>query len=474
MAAAEGDGEHCSVRFAAAAVAASLLASGPVAAADLPGAELGLVWGLPFAGLLLSIALLPLLAPGFWHQRHGLVAAFWSAAFLLPAAIRFGLAPTGAAAWYVLIDEYVPFLVLLFALYVIAGGLRLRGAFTGTPGSNTLALAGGAVLASIAGTTGACMVLIRPLIDANAWRRSQAHLIVFFIFLVGNVGGALTPLGDPPLFVGFLKGVDFFWPTRALFFPMLTVALPLLAAFYVLDRRLALRDTAPAPPGEGFGIDGRANLVLLALVPVVVLLTGLWTPATRWTVFGTVVTLDAAVRVVVLLALAAVSWRMTPAGLRESTGFTWFPIAEVAKLFFGIFVTLVPVIAMLQAAETGALASLVKLVQGPDGQPIDTVYFWMTGLLSSVLDNVPTYIVFFNLAGGDAAELMGPLASTLLAISAGAVFMGALTYIGNAPNLLVVAIAEERGVAVPGFLGYLAWSVPILLPLFALVAWIFL
>ena len=445
----------------------------PAFAAALPGETLSLIWGIPFAGLLMSIALLPLAVPRFWHERHGLVAALWAAAFLVPAAVVHGIVVTGEATAHVMIEEYVPFLALLFALYVISGGVRLRGAFTGTPESNTMALAGGMVLASFAGTTGACMVLIRPLIDANAWRSSRAHLMVFFIFLVGNIGGALTPLGDPPLFVGFLKGVDFFWPTRALFLPMLVVAMPLLIAFYLLDRRLAARDAQPART-EAFGIDGSGNLVLLLLVPVVVLVTGVWTPETHWMVFGTVVTLDAAVRVLVLLVLAWFSWVITPWGLRPATGFTWFPIAEVAKLFLGIFVTLVPVIAMLQAGKAGALGSVVSLVQGPTGEPVDHLYFWLTGLLSSVLDNVPTYIVFFNLAGGDASQLMGPLASTLLAISAGAVFMGALTYIGNAPNLLVVAIAEERGVPMPSFLGYLRWSVPILLPLFALVAWIFL
>jgi Na+/H+ antiporter NhaD/arsenite permease-like protein len=448
------------------------VASSPVDAAELPGQALGLAWGLPFAGLLLSIALLPLIAPAFWHARHGLVAAFWSAAFFVPSALIHGAAATGGATAHVMIEEYVPFLALLFALYVISGGLRLRGAFTGSAGSNTAALAGGMVLASVAGTTGACMVLIRPLIDANAWRASRAHLVIFFIFLVGNIGGALTPLGDPPLFVGFLKGIDFFWPTKALLLPTLTVALPLLATFYVLDRRLAARDRRPSI-SEPFGIDGIANLILLLMVPAVVLATGIWTPETRWVLFGTVVTPDAAVRVLVLFLLAGLSWIVTPRGLRAETGFTWFPIAEVTKLFFGIFVTLVPVIAMLQAGKAGALGSLIDLVRGPAGEPVDHVYFWLTGLLSSVLDNVPTYIVFFNLAGGDPAALMGPLASTLLAISAGAVFMGALTYIGNAPNLLVVAIAEERGVPMPSFLGYLRWSVPILLPLFALVAWIF-
>jgi Na+/H+ antiporter NhaD/arsenite permease-like protein len=460
------------VRFAA-AVIGLFLVSTPAAAAELPGAQFGLAWGVPFAGLILSIALLPLVAPGFWHDRHGFVALVWSAAFLIPSALVHGLAATIGAASHVLIDEYVPFVALLFALYVISGGFRLRGAFTGSPGSNTAALAGGMVLASFAGTTGACMALIRPLLDANAWRGSRTHLIVFFIFLVGNVGGALTPLGDPPLFVGFLKGVDFFWSTKALFLPTLTVALPLLAIFYGLDRWLA-RGRGRAPEREAFGIDGAANLVLLLFVSVVVLATGLWTPATRWVVLDTVLTLDAAVRVVVLCFLAGLSWVIAPKGLREETGFHWFPIAEVAKLFLGIFITLVPVIAMLQAGPAGALGPVVALVQEPSGEPIDTAYFWLTGLLSSVLDNVPTYIVFFNLAGGDAAQLMGPFHSTLVAISAGAVFMGALTYIGNAPNLLVVAIAEDRGIPVPSFLGYLLWSVPILMPLFALVAWVFL
>ena len=453
--------------------AAAFFFSTPALAADLPGATLGLLWGLPFAGLILSIALVPLVAPRFWHDRHGLVAGLWSAGFLIPSAYVFGTDATIGAAAHVLIDEYVPFIALLFGLYVISGGFRLRGAFTGTPGSNTAALAGGMALASFAGTTGACMVLIRPLLDANAWRSSQRHLIVFFIFLVGNIGGALTPLGDPPLFVGFLKGVDFFWPTTALFLPTLTIALPLLAAFYGLDRWLAGRDRGTLRPREPVRIDGTPNLFLLIVVPVVVLATGIWTPTTRWVVLDTVIALDSVVRVAVLGLLAGLSWIVTPRGLREETGFRWFPIAEVAKLFLGIFVTLVPVIAMLQAGKSGALGALVSLVQDPAGVPDNKAYFWLTGLLSSVLDNVPTYIVFFNIAGGDAAALMGPLHTTLVAISAGAVFMGALTYIGNAPNLLVVAIAEDRGVRVPSFLGYLVWSVPILLPLFALVAWLF-
>jgi Na+/H+ antiporter NhaD/arsenite permease-like protein len=468
MAAAQRGGIGGDMRPAFAAASGLVLLLPAPAAAALPGAELGLAWALPFAGLLLSIALLPLLAPRFWHDRHGLVAAAWSLAFLLPCALVYGPGATLGTVLHILAVEYVPFMTLLFALFVIASGIRVHGLFTGSAASNAAALAGGAALASLAGTTGACMVLIRPLLDANAWRTRRAHLVVFFIFLVGNIGGALTPLGDPPLFVGFLYGVDFFWPTRHLLLPTLAVALPLLAGFYALDALLMRREDAGPPMREKFRLEGGGNLLLLALVPAVVLATGVWTPSAKW-----ILPIDEVLRVAALLGLAGLSLALTPRVIRVENGFTRFPIAEVAKLFFGIFVTLAPVIAVLQEAEAGTLRALVSLVRDEQGQPVDHVFFWLTGLLSSVLDNVPTYIVFFNLAGGDAATLMGKLAPTLAAISAGAVFMGALTYIGNAPNLLVVAIAEERGVPVPSFLGYLFWSVPILLPLFALVAWVF-
>jgi Na+/H+ antiporter NhaD/arsenite permease-like protein len=339
-------------------------------------------------------------------------------------------------------------------------------------------LAIGTGIASVTGTTGAAMLMIRPVLRANDERRHNAHVVVFFIFLVANVGGSLTPLGDPPLFLGFLKGVDFFWPTVHLFAPMLLVTAILLVAFYALDTWFYRFDThlPPKPdptPDNRLRLDGTFNLVLLAGVVGAVLLSGTWKPGIEFVVLGTPVPLQGLVRDAILIGLAAWSWAATPKALREGNDFSWGPILEVAKLFFGIFATIVPVIAMLRAGESGAFADLVRLVTGPDGKPDDTMYFWLTGGLSSFLDNAPTYLVFFNMAGGDAATLMGPMATTLAAISAGAVFMGANTYIGNAPNFMVKAIAEQGGVKMPSFIGYMAWSCVFLIPCFVLVTFVF-
>jgi Na+/H+ antiporter NhaD/arsenite permease-like protein len=324
------------------------------------------------------------------------------------------------------------------------------------------------------------MRLVRAVIRANDERLHNAHVMVFFIFLVANVGGSLTPLGDPPLFLGFLKGVGFFWPTVHLLAPMLLVSAILLAVFYVVDGHFYRRDAAfqarrdPTPDTpKGLSIEGGINIWLLLGVMAAVLVSGIWKPGISWNLMGTEVPLQGLVRDAVLIGLAWASLRLTPAGCREANAFTWGPILEVAKLFAGIFVTIVPVIAMLKAGEKGAFASLVHLVTRPDGSPDNVAYFWLTGGLSSFLDNAPTYLVFFNMAGGDPAQLMGPMATTLLAISAGAVFMGANTYIGNAPNFMVKAVAEENGVKMPSFFGYMLWSGAILVPCFLLVTVIF-
>jgi Na+/H+ antiporter NhaD/arsenite permease-like protein len=241
--------------------------------------------------------------------------------------------------------------------------------------------------------------------------------------------------------------------------------------FYRFDTHLPPK---PDPtPDNRLRLDGTFNLVLLAGVVGAVLLSGTWKPGIEFVVLGTPVPLQGLVRDAILIGLAAWSWAATPKALREGNDFSWGPILEVAKLFFGIFATIVPVIAMLRAGESGAFADLVRLVTGPDGKPDDTMYFWLTGGLSSFLDNAPTYLVFFNMAGGDAATLMGPMATTLAAISAGAVFMGANTYIGNAPNFMVKAIAEQGGVKMPSFIGYMAWSCVFLIPCFVLVTFVF-
>jgi Na+/H+ antiporter NhaD/arsenite permease-like protein len=329
------------------------------------------------------------------------------------------------------------------------------------------------------GTTGAAMLLIRPLLRANAWRRRNVHVVVFFIFLVANIGGSLTPLGDPPLFLGFLKGVSFFWPTTHLFLPMLLVAVILLAVFYVLDWYLFHVDEnyPPKPdptPDSRLRIVGWVNVALLGAIVAAVLMSGIWKPGITFTINHIDVELQNIMRDALLLLIAWISWKITRPEIRHGNEFTWGPIVEVAKLFAGIFVTIIPAIAILKAGMNGSLSSVVGLVTDTQGQPINAMYFWLTGILSSFLDNAPTYLVFFNIAGGDAGQLMGPLAATLTAISAGAVFMGANSYIGNAPNFMVKAIAEERGIKMPSFFGYMAWSTVILVPCFLLVTWVFL
>ena len=254
---------------------------GLAAAADLDGSKLSLTWGVPFAGVLLSIALMPLIAPIFWHHHFGKVAAAWSLAFLLPFAVVFGPAMAGASLAHALLEEYIPFVILLTALFTVAGGIYIRGNLHGSPGLNTAILAIGAVLASFMGTTGASMLLIRPLIRANDNRKHMAHIVVFFIFIVSNAGGSLTPLGDPPLFLGFLKGVDFFWTVSHIFQETIFLVGVLLALFYVLDswylrRREEILPVDPTPDTKGIGFDGKVNFALLGVVVFLVLLSGFW------------------------------------------------------------------------------------------------------------------------------------------------------------------------------------------------------
>ncbi len=456
-------------------------AGGESAVPHLEGASLTLVWDIPFVGILLSIAVFPLVAPMWWHRNFGKVSAFWGLAFLIPFALVYGWQLTLFEIVHVALLEYIPFIILLLALFTVAGGVRLKGSLRGTPAVNTAILALGTLLASFMGTTGAAMLLIRPVLRANDWRRHRVHTVVFFIFLVANIGGSLTPLGDPPLFLGFLKGVDFFWPTTHMLLPMLSLAIPLLAIYYVFDSYLFRKeDLSQAPSEEGaekepLALEGSFNIVLLLAVMGGVLLSGVWQPGIYLTVYHVDWALQNIARDALLLFLAYLSWRLTPLHSREANGFSWFPIVEVAKLFAGIFITIIPAIAMLRAGENGALAEVIRSVTKDGGEPIDYMYFWMTGILSSFLDNAPTYLVFFNTAGGSPAveKLMTEWSNTLLAISAGAVFMGAMTYIGNAPNFMVRSIAEERGVPMPSFFGYMLWSVAFLVPLFFVITLIY-
>jgi Na+/H+ antiporter NhaD/arsenite permease-like protein len=450
----------------------------PAQAYELDGATLGWSWVLPFAGVLLSIALLPLLAPSFWHRHDGKIATAWAACTLLGLAWTFGASAAWILAWHAVLLEYLPFIIFVAALYVVAGGIHVGGELRGSAALNTGLLAVGALLANLMGTTGAAMLLIRPLIRANEGRAHQVHTVVFFIFLVANIGGSLTPLGDPPLFLGFLQGVDFFWTTRHLALPMAFALFVLLGIFYFIDARLYRKDPIPVLPGDARAVtklefSGLWNFGGLAIIVATIILTGLWKTEVVLPLFGVDLPVQDAVRCTVMLLVASVSFGLTPNRIHHANHFTWEPVLEVARLFFGIFVTMAPVLLMLKAGSAGTFAPLAMLVNDLHGQPVNAMYFWLTGLLSSLLDNAPTYLVFFNLAGADAHHLMHDMASTLTAISAGAVFMGANTYIGNAPNFMVKAIAQSRGVRMPGFFGYMAWSGVFLVPVFVMMTWLF-
>jgi Na+/H+ antiporter NhaD/arsenite permease-like protein len=441
------------------------------------GTELPLWSCIPFAGILLSIALFPLFAPRWWHHHFPKVSAFWAVLLAVPFLIVYRSAAFHEILHIYFLD-YFPFIILLWALFTVAAGIHVRGRLHGTPELNVLFLLIGTSLASWVGTTGASMIMIRPVLRANAWRRYKVHLCVFFIFLVSNIGGSLTPLGDPPLFLGFLHGVPFFW-TFHLLSPMLVVAIPLLIMFYLVDRLYFRREEQPEETGgaEAVRVDGLHNLLFLAGVVGAVLMSGTWKIGT-FELLGVELKTEFVLRDGLLILLGILSLVTTHKDIYTNNQFTWFPIQEVGYLFAGIFMTIIPALAILKAGSHGALAPLIAFASAP------AEYFWITGGLSSFLDNAPTYLTFFNTALGAFYEgmpepqavplLISENARYLLAISCGAVFMGAVTYIGNAPNFMVKSISEEAGVPMPSFFGYMIkYSLPFLIPVFILVTLVF-
>ncbi len=438
------------------------------AQAATPPAALSPLWSLPFAGLLLTIAVVPLVAPQFWHHRMGMVATLWALVLLVPQAWLLGAGVTLQGVWHAVLLEYLPFLALLLALFTCGGGLVIEGGPWGTPAGNTLLLAIGTALAGVMGTTGVSMVLIHPLLRANAHRRRRVHLVIFFIVLCGNAGGATSPLGDPPLYLGFLQGVPFEWPLLNLGVPLILLAMPLLTAFYLIDRQLCRGETMP-PRDTRLRLRGGWNLALIGVVVTCVLAQGLWHPGDI-VLFGQAIGGERLAGMAVLAAITAVSLATTERRVRDSNLFTWAPMAEVGKLFAAIFVTIGPVLAILQAGAAGPAAGLVRLTLNAGGTPDPVAYFWLTGLLSAFLDNAPTYLVFFQMAGDTPGQLTGPLNPVLTALSSGAVFFGALTYIGNAPNMMIRSIAAHRGIRMPGFFAYAGWAGLLLVPCFALLS----
>ena len=480
------------------------LASEAAEAGEGLGAVLPLWSVIPFVGILLSIALFPLFAPHFWHHNYWKVSIFWALVFAVPFVFGYGGEAVHEILHIYLLD-YIPFIILLWSLFTVAGGILVEGTLAGTPFVNVVFLVIGTFLSSWIGTTGSSMLLIRPVLRANAKRVHKAHVVIFFIFLVSNIGGSLTPLGDPPLFLGFLHGVPFFWTFR-LIEEMGFVSGILLVAFFLLDTYFYNRDkkelasqgiditvvdrpvkekvavggetlveSEPYVP-EPLRIRGAYNFLFLLGVIGGVLFSGL-VHLGEVHVLGVPMLKQNIIRDLFLVLMGLLSLRFTPKALREKNEFTWFPIQEVAYLFAGIFMTIIPALAMLRAGEHGHLAFVIEAVKKP------AHYFWITGALSSFLDNAPTYLTFLNTALGNffsgmpereaVHALIAQKEIFLSAISTGAVFMGANTYIGNAPNFMVRSIAEENGIRMPSFFGYMAWSVAFLIPTFILVTLVF-
>lgn len=445
---------------------------------DREGMMMNLAFCIPFAGLLLCIAVLPLVKAEWWeaHQPHAVV--FWSLLFVLPFAFVYGPGQAFEKVLECIVDDYLTFIILLFGLFCVSGNITLEGDLAGSPRINVGLLLIGTMLSSWIGTTGASMLMVRPIIKMNAWRKRRSHIMVFFIFLISNIGGCLTPIGDPPLLMGFMRGVPFFWSLH-LFPVLLFNVVILLTIFYFLDRRAYRKDIAEglkpdiSKPGTEVHILGLHNLIFLAMIVAAVILSGTLPGMAAFQdaegavrgihLFGEVtLTYPALIEVVIILVAAFLSFKTTSVEIRRKNHFTWGAIQEVAVLFVGIFITMQPALMILKA--NGASLGLNK--------PFEM--FWATGCLSSFLDNTPTYLVFLTTAGAlgfteGMPTILGTVPVAMLeAISCGAVFMGANTYIGNAPNFMVKSISDENSIRMPSFFGYLLWSITFLIPVFLL------
>lgn len=421
--------------------------------------DASLLWVLPFVFFLLCLAAGPVFMKEKWKNYENKIVFIVTGVIFTALYANFGNEYAFFSAKKMFFHHYVPFVCMMTALYVVSSGIHITTKGALTPLHNMIFLFLAALSSSFMGTTGASMLLLRPFLSLNKQRRHKTYLVVFFIFLVSNIGGSFSPIGDPPLFLGYLNGVDFFWVTRHLFGPMLCVMLPLLLIFYLIDRRHYQDKIPPSPHDEEvekFRLYGAHNFIILGCILFTIILTGF---------------IDIP-RDILLLGLAVLSYMTTKKNVYYMNRFSWHPLREVALVFLAIFTTLIPIEGMLHSGGEGVFAPLLAYVN-PNGMMDPLRYYFMTGLLSGFLDNAPTYLLFFHTAGGNPTALMHEHTSTLIAISLGAVFFGALTYIGNAPNLMVKSIAERANVRMPTFGGYLLWSFGILLPVLALFGWIY-
>lgn len=438
---------------------------------------------IPFVGLLLCIAIMPLIKPEWWEKNQALAVIAWSLLFIIPSIVVNGAGQTAETVLECIVNDYLTFIVLLFGLFCVSGNITLEGNLAGSPGVNAMFLAFGTFLSSAIGTTGASMLLVRPLIKMNSWRKNKAQIMIFFIFMISNMGGCLTPIGDPPLLMGFMRGVPFAWSIHlspVLLFNMVL----LLFAFYHIDKKQYRRDIANglhpdiSKPGIELKIKGLHNMAFLVIIVGAVILSGILPNLPAFqdaagnvlgiTIYKSVkLTYPAMIEIAMILLAALLSFKTTSEHIRTQNHFTWGAMEEVAVLFIGIFITMQPALALLKTM--GPELGITKPYQ----------MFWAAGLLSSFLDNTPTYLVFLTTAGtlgftSGLVTTVGTISAKILAaISCGAVFMGANTYIGNAPNFMVKSISDENGIRMPSFFGYMAWSVCILIPVFIIDTLVF-
>lgn len=434
--------------------------------------QLSWLWSLPFVGILLTIALAPITIANLWHKYYGRIAFFWAGILGLALIISQGF----GAFMHTLVEtmghHFVPFIIFLTALYITTSGVHIKIKADASPLLNTCFLCITGLMASVIGTTGAAMLFIAPFIHLNKERTHKIHLMIFYIFIVCNVGGGLTPIGDPPLFLGYLEGIDFFWPLIHMARPVLGILFSLLIIFYAIDfyyfKKEGLTHTTPLSKVR-VRIQQKKQFIVLSAIITLIATNKWWDFGQNIHILGIPFQISAISRDLLLIVCAGISLLWRPIPIEKEPLLNWAPLKEVAKLFAVIFFTAAPVLAILKAGPAGAFAPLHEFLHHTNGMPKNDVYFWISGFLSSILDNAPTYLIFFHMAGGDPTTLMGPMATTLLAFSMGSVFMGAMTYIGNAPNFMVKSIAEMHEIQMPTFLGFMAWSVGILLPILALM-----
>lgn len=468
------------------ATAASLPVLAAETAADhapeLSGATLSPLWALPFLGMILSIAIFPLVLPDFWGKHYGKVSLAWALIVLIGLSFAQGISVSAHSLILVMFEQFLPFILLLLSLFTITGGIKLKGQLAGSPTINTAILFVGAILASVLGTTGAAVLLIRPLLSANEWRKHKLHTILFFIFIVGNIGGTLTPLGNPPVLMGFISKIPFFWPTVNLFAPTALATVILLVMYFIVDTILHKRETATPPPSStSISFGGKWNFLLLIGVVAAVMVSSM-DLGVAFTLHYVHMPVGTLLELIAFGLITYLSVRITSKAVRESNNFTWHPILEVGKIFAAIFVCMAPLIAMLRAGADGPMSFIIQSLSSSDGTPLNGMYYWLSGGLSAFLDSAPAYLVFFNTAAAPAAAagmepnifMLNVLPNTLIAITVGASFMGAISYIGNAPNMMIKAIAEENGIKMPSFFGYVGWAILVLVPVFLIIQYIFI